>query len=222
MLQQAATQPGGLDALEAAAYAPPEPSVVVAVGALLAGMYLLVNSLGLLLLTINEERYPDRVKTVRIGARVAAGASSLLGLLLIGLAAPRLFPGGWPTHTLDSTLLLFATEAAFAASAFCAWLWLRRVAQRAGKSFLSKLCGYLLFLPLLPFVKAAPFFGIWFLYLLSPLVYLLPLAYIPLSVYLFVRFALLLQRAAPDAESHWAKESRPPAAAITTASAAAT
>jgi len=104
---------------------------------------------------------------------------------------------------------MLLTELTFAGCAFVTWLWLRRIAVRAGQPFLSKLCGYLLFLPVLPFIKAAPFLGIWFLYMLAPLAYILPILYIPLSVYLFIRFALLLSRAAPEAEKSWASETKP-------------
>jgi len=41
------------------------------------------------------------------------------------------------------------------------------------------------------------------------LLYVLPVLYIPLSVYLFVRFALLMSKAAPEAEKSWASESKP-------------
>ncbi|MFT3785454.1 MAG: hypothetical protein QM770_04730 [Tepidisphaeraceae bacterium] len=49
--------------------------------------------------------------------------------------------------------------------------------------------------------------------MLSPLAALLPIAYVPLSVVLLIRFALMLQRAAPEAETNWASETRTPAAA---------
>ncbi len=208
---QAATQAAALAAAQEAAmeaaYAN-ATSVPLAIAAIVAGAYFLVNAASLVLLTTNEERYPDRVKPVRYGAQIAAGASSLLGLALITMGVPRLATG-WPVHSMNSTVLMLLAELAFAGCAFVAWLWLRRIASRAGQPFLSKLCGYLLFLPVLPFIKAAPFFGIWFLYLLSPLAYIVPILYIPLSIYLFIRFALLLSRAAPEAEKSWASESKP-------------
>ena len=124
------------------------------------------------------------------------------------LGIPRL-ASGWPVHGLNTTVLMLLTELTFAGCACVAWLWLRRIASRAGHPFLAKLCGYLLFLPVLPFLKAAPIFGIWFLYILSPLAYILPILYIPLSIYLFIRFALLMSRAAPEAEKSWASETKP-------------
>ena len=205
-LMAAATQPGGLEAFEAAQAS--ATSVPLAIAAVVAGVYFLINGAGLVLLTTNEERYPDRVKPVRYGAQIAAAVSGLLGVALIAMGLPRL-ASGWPVHSMNSTLLMLLTELTFAGCAFVTWLWLRRIAVRAGQPFLSKLCGYLLFLPILPFIKAAPFLGIWFLYMLAPLAYILPILYIPLSIYLFIRFALLLSRAAPEAEKSWASETKP-------------
>jgi hypothetical protein len=37
----------------------------------------------------------------------------------------------------------------------------------------------------------------------------LPVLYIPLSVYVFIRFALLMRTAAPEAEKSWASETKP-------------
>lgn len=182
-------------------------SVPIAVAAVLIGVYFLVNALGVWLLSTHEQRFPDRSRTARLWARIAVGVSSAVGVGMIALGAMRLH-GGWPVHTLSSWLVLIACEVVFAGSACCAWLILRRVARRAGKGPLAKLCGYLLFLPVLAFAKAAPFVGLFFLAVFGSLLNLLPIVYLPLSVYLFVRFALLLQRAIPEAERAWASETR--------------
>src|SRR6185503_1774590 len=49
-------------------------SIPVAIGIVAAGVYFLINAAGLVLLTSHEERYPDRMKTVRHGSRIVAGA----------------------------------------------------------------------------------------------------------------------------------------------------
>jgi hypothetical protein len=208
---QAATQPATRAAMESylAAYHA-ATSVPVAIAAGLLGVYFLVSAVGLLRLSTHEQRFPDRSKTARLWARIAAGVSAVFGIALIALALPRLRTG-WPVHTVSSTVILILCELTFAGSACCAWLILRRVARRAGKGSLAKLCGWLLFLPALAFVKAAPFIGFWVFMLARPLIDLLPLAYLPLAVYLFVRFALLLHRAIPDAERAWGSETRSPA-----------
>ena len=112
---------------------------------------------------------------------------------------------------------MLLVEIVFAGCAFCCWLWLRPIARRAGKSSLAKLCGYLLFLPVVPFLKAAPFLGLYAISLLWPLLHFLPLIYIPLSVYIFARCAWLLSRAAPHAEAAWAAETKSPAAPLQSA-----
>lgn len=206
----AATQPATMQAALAHAreayYA--ATSVPVAIAAALLGVYFLVSAVGLLRLSTHEQRYPDRSKTARLWARIAAGVSAIVGVGLVALALPRL-RSGWPVHAMSSTFVLILCELTFAGSACCAWVILRRVARRAGKGSLAKLCGWLLFLPALAFVKAVPFIGLWIFMLARPLVDLLPLAYLPLAVYLFVRFALLLHRAIPDAERAWASETKP-------------
>ena len=185
-------------------------SVPISVAAALLAAYFLVNAVGLLRISTHEQRFPDLSKTARLWARLAAGGSTVLALGLLALAIPRL-KSGWPVHAVSSWTILVVCELTFAGAACSAWLILRRVARRAGKGSLAKLCGYLLFLPALAFVKAAPFIGFWILMLARPLIDLLPLAYLPLAIYLFVRFALLLRRAIPDAEHAWASETRPAA-----------
>ena len=174
----------------------------------LAGLYFLAEAGGLVLMTAHEQRYPDRAKGIRLGARVMAGIAAAVGLGLMGLAA-RWVVTGHGSSPLLAWLFLLVVEITFGACAFVSWYWLRPIARRAGKSSLAKLCGYLLFLPVLPFLKAAPFLGLWMFYLVSPLLYFLPLAYIPLSIYLFARCGWLLQQAIPHAEATWAAETKP-------------
>jgi hypothetical protein len=185
----------------------------------LAGVYFVLEAVGLVLLTPHEQRFPDRAKSVRTAARVAAGVSGVVGVGLLGLAARALVAGSAPNAAVAWALML-AVEIVFAGCAFCAWLWLRPIARRAGRSSLAKFCGYLLFLPVVPFLKAAPFFGLWIFYMLAPLAHFLPLIYIPLSIYLFARFAVILRQAVPHAEAAWAAETKP--AGAVTASAVAT
>ncbi|MGN6625894.1 MAG: hypothetical protein ACTHLN_04680, partial [Tepidisphaeraceae bacterium] len=54
--------------------------------------------------------------------------------------------------------------------------------------------------------------GLWMFYLVSPLLNLLPIVYIPISIYLFARCAWLLRQAVPHAEAAWAAETQAPAA----------
>jgi hypothetical protein len=193
---------------------------VLSAAAGLSGLYFVLQAGGLVLLTPHEQRYPDRAKSMRTAARVAAVISGLVGLGLLALAARTLHSGTGPNAAAAWGLMLLV-EIVFAGCAFCCWLWLRPIARRAGKSSLARLCGYLLFLPVLPFLKAAPFLGLYLFYLVAPLLHFLPVIYIPLSVYLFARFALLLRQAVPHAEAAWAAETKPVGAAATNAAAAA-
>lgn len=202
----AATQPAthaALDHSVDAYYA--ATSVPIAIAAALLAVYFLISAVGLLRISTHEQRFPDRSKAARLWARIAAGVSCVVAIGLLAMAIPRLY-SGWPVHAFSSWIVLVVCELTFAGSGCCAWLLLRRVARRAGKGSLAKLCGWLLFLPALAFVKAAPFIGFWVLMLARPLIDLLPLAYLPLAIYLFIRFALLTQRAIPDAERAWASE----------------
>jgi hypothetical protein len=199
--------------------ASPAPGVL-AVAAGLSGIYFVLQAAGLVLLTPHEQRYPDRARSMRTAARVAAVISGLVGLGLLALAARTLDSGTAPNPAAAWGLMLLV-EIVFAGCAFCCWLWLRPIARRGGRSSLARLCGYLLFLPVLPFLKAAPFIGLYFLYLVAPLLHFLPLIYIPLSIYLFARFALLLRHAVPHAEAAWAAETKPVGAADASAAAAA-
>jgi hypothetical protein len=185
----------------------PQFSWGISIALILAGVYFVLNAAGLLRLTSHEQRYPDRNRTIRTWSQVISAIAAALGCglavlggLLIVQHAPLSPPIGW--------LLMMTSEVVFAASASCAWFCLRRVARRGRKSGLARLCGYLLFLPVFPFLKAAPFIGLYFLWLLVPFAEFLPVIYIPVSIYLFIRFALLMQAAAPEAEKSWASETK--------------
>ncbi|MFT3785453.1 MAG: hypothetical protein QM770_04725 [Tepidisphaeraceae bacterium] len=129
-----------------------EPSHLLAVAALLAGVYLIGNGIGLMLLTADERRYPDRHATTRTFAKVAASVGGAWGLLLCGVGAIGL-PYGLRGGPVSSGITLLS-EVLFLLSAVVIWLWLRPIATRGRHSALSRLCGYLLFLPVVPFLKA--------------------------------------------------------------------
>jgi uncharacterized membrane protein len=185
-----------------------EPSVAVAVGLTLLGAFFLISAIGLARLASNEHRYTDRQRNARLAARIVAGVSTFIGVATLMLGLTHLAQG-WPAHTAFAWILLVVVELTFAAVACAGWIYLRPIARRGSRSGLAKLCGYLLFLPLLTVAKAAPFIGFWFLYLLMPLATLLPLAYLPLSTVLFVKFARMLSSAAPHAQAAWDAESKP-------------
>jgi hypothetical protein len=185
----------------------PLGSVLFGIASVLAGVHLLITALGLFQLVADEQRYPDRVGSIRIASQVSGAIAAGWGVLLVMLAVPSLItrsPGVW----MFAWVLIVLTELIFVACAVCTWWWLRQIAHRARRSGLWRMCGYLLFLPLIPLLKVAPFFGLWFLFLASPLLYVLPIVYLPLATVLLARFARLMQSTAKDAEQNWAAETR--------------
>lgn len=117
---------------------------------------------------------------------------------------------GQGSGPLRAWLFLLVVEITFGGCAFVSWYWRRPITGRADRR-LRKLCGYLLFLPVLPFLKAAPFLGLWMFYLFSPL-HFLPRVYVPLSICLFARCGWLMRHAIPHAGAAgaaWAAESKP-------------
>ncbi|MGC4032987.1 MAG: hypothetical protein QM754_14870 [Tepidisphaeraceae bacterium] len=188
---------------------PVSPLLIAALA--ICGVYFVCDGCGLVLLTANERRFPDRMKQIRLAARGMAGIATAVGAGLLALAAFHGF-GHHLMSGIESWLLLLLIEVTFAVGAFVSWFWVRSVLRRAGRSGLAKLCGYLLFLPVIPFLKAAPFIGLWMFYVISPLLHFLPLAYLPLSIYLYSRSAWLLRSAIPHAEEAWQRESASPAA----------
>lgn len=192
--------------------APAEPfSAATTLALVVGGVYFVLEAGGLVLMTVHEQRFPDRARTIRRAARVATVAALGTGLAMLGIAVrDQAHPGAMGPLTM--WVFGWVIELVFAGCAAASWFWLRPIARRAGKSSLAKLCGYLLFLPVIPFLKAAPFLGLWVFYLVSPLLNLLPIVYIPVSIYLFARCAWLLRQAVPHAEAAWAAETQAPAA----------
>lgn len=175
-------------------------------GLAVGGVYFILNAIGLFALTVEERRYPDKQRGPRLATRVTAGATALVGVVLLVGGIPALL-GRTGGRDFGSGLSLLS-EFAFAASAICLWLYLRPLATRGHRAGLRRVTSWLLFLPLIGFAKAAPFLGLWFLYLLLPFAHLLPLVYVPVSVVLLILFAIMFRRAAPEAEQTWAAETR--------------
>ena len=84
--------------------------------------------------------------------------------------------------------------------------YLRRLARRILNSTLARICGWMMLLPVIPFLKVFPFFGIYLLMRMLWLGEILPILYLPVSAVLFVWFATLFRRAAASAELSWASE----------------
>jgi hypothetical protein len=157
--------------------------------------YLIAYHAGLLSLTWPERRYPDRLAGWRIGSWVAAGLAALVAMVLLVrvLTGQFLFESNW----LNVVLLV---------SGIVTLGYLRQIAKRIPNSTLAKVCAWMMLLPAISLLKVFPFCGAWLIYQMLWLGEFLPLLYLPASAVLFVWFALLLKRAAPEAERNWQKE----------------
>ena len=212
--------------------------------AMLAGVYLIIYSMGLLLICRHERRYPDRLGAYRLAAQIAAVLGVIVGAALCAKGAST-FAAGWPIHypeipttlpegfdpemledygynpfapQVSGTWWLTAAELALAASAVTTFAFLRKLAQRIPNSTVSRMSGYILFLPLIPFLKAFPILA----FIIAPrvvafLVAYLPIPYYPFTAALLAWLAFAFHRASKNAAEGWAKETTIPTPARPTA-----
>ena len=200
--------------------------------ALLGGIYLIVYSMGLLLACRRERRYPDRLSGYRLAAQIAAVVGIVTGAALCAKGASTL-AGGWPVYypvpdampeDFDPDVMaaygddpfapqvrgagwLTLAKLVLAASAVTTFAYLRKLAQRIPNSTIARMSGYILFLPLIPFLKAFPIIGgilAWRFF--DTIISLLPILYYPFSAWLLAWFALTLHRSVAHAAAAWAKE----------------
>jgi hypothetical protein len=214
------------------------------IAALIAGIYLILYSCGLLIMSRPERRYPDRLGAYRTFAQIAAIAGVFVGAALCAKGAST-FSGGWPivypeipttlpegfdpealeeygyNHFAPQILgrwWLTLTEFLLAVSAVATFAYLRKLAQRIPNSTVSRMSGYILFLPLIPFLKAFPIIGAFIAYnVIGLVVMFLPLLFYPFTTGLVAWFAFAFHRASINAAEGWAKETVTPAPAHPTA-----
>ena len=156
---------------------------------LCAGGYLLMYNAALLLLAVDEGRYPDKWRSYRWAGRITAGAGILIGSYLVLSASNE-----------------FLFRVSLLASAVATFAYLRKLAARIPNSLLVRICSIVLFVPVLSLLKTVPilwyFAAIQFLGILE----YLPWIYLPASVVLFGWFAVLFRRSAISAAEGWLKE----------------
>jgi hypothetical protein len=170
------------------------------IAAVLTGaLYLVAYNFGLMLLGQYEGRHPDRWKTYRWSCRGAAGFGLLVGAILM--------TGGM--RAISGFVVPTVVKASVMASSIATWAYFRKLAQRLPRSSLARISGYLMFLPILPLLallKFVPFFAIFAVFEIWGLLDFLPIAYLPVTIVLFVWFARLFAKAAKSAEQGWASE----------------
>ena len=160
--------------------------------------YFIALAAGMILLGAPERRYPDELKGYRWFLFAAAGIAALFGLALGAYAAAgrsALFRWGWAFGTMQIVMLI---------GAVATLLYLRKLARRMGNSGLGKLFAWLLLIPLLKFVQAFPFWGIYLGFRFLSSGDLLPWLYIPISLGLLIYMAIAFRKAAKAAETNWA------------------
>jgi len=168
----------------------------VSVAKLCAAVSLLVYHGGMLMLTWSERRYPDRLKSWRIASWVVAGIAAVFALLLMV----------WALSLAGYGLLYTAMNVVVLAGIFVALGYLRRLARRIPNSTLARVCGILMFVPVVPFLKVFPFFGVYLIMRSLWIAEFLPLIFLPVTAVLFVWFAVQFRRAAASAEKSWEAE----------------
>jgi hypothetical protein len=168
----------------------PKPDYqVVRLTALVGAAALVAYEAGLLILTSNENRYPDRLAGLRVGARVIAGAAGL-AVLLMFLQILRPTPLGFPE---------WMTRLVAVAGGSLTWEYLRQMARRLPHKTLTRVCAWMTLVPLISLAYSFIRNSDW-------LPDVIPLVYLPVSAALFVRFAILLRQAARTSDRNWAAE----------------
>jgi hypothetical protein len=156
---------------------------------LLGGVGIFAYQLGLLILTSNENRYPDRLAGLRIAARIICGVAGLsIILMFTQMLGPT--PLGFPE---------WMTRLVAISAGMLTWNYLQRLARRMPDKGLARVCGLMMFTPLLSLFYSFIRSSDW-------LPDVIPLIYLPAAAGLFVWFAILLRRAAREADCHWGTE----------------
>ncbi|HEY7115098.1 MAG TPA: hypothetical protein VH475_00845 [Tepidisphaeraceae bacterium] len=171
-------------------------SVAMAAASVCAAVYLVTYHAGLVLLTRDERRYPDRLKGWRIASWVI---SAIAALVAFGMVASTLRPTTFLVWHLPLNGVLLA-------SAIITLGYLRQIARRIPHSGLARLCAWIMLVPAIPLLKVFPFIGMWLIFEFAWLIEFLPVLYLPVSAVMFVRFAILLRRASESADQSWKSE----------------
>jgi hypothetical protein len=169
---------------------PPTADQTVLQAMLLAGAAgLIAYQIGLLVVTSNEGRYPDRLAGFRLGARALCVAGTVV-MLLMGLDIMRRQPPGFPE---------WLTRLTAVGSGLLTWGYLRQLARRIPDKRLIRFCAWMTLAPLVSLFYSFIRDSNW-------LPDVVPLVYLPVSAGLFIWFAVVLRRMARLADKGWAAE----------------
>ncbi len=162
---------------------------VVRMSLLVGAAALVAYQAGLVLLTSNENRYPDRLAGLRIGARVIAGFAGL-AVILMFFQMLRPTPLGFPE---------WLTRLVAVAGGMLTWGSLRQMARRLPHKTLTRVSAWMTMAPLISLAYSFIRNSDW-------LPDVIPLLYLPVSAALFIWFAILLRQAAHASDRNWAAE----------------
>lgn len=144
---------------------------------------------GLLVLTSDEKRYPDKLSNFRVGARVVCGFAGL-AIILMFLQMLHPTPWGFPE---------WMTRLTATAGGMLTWGYLHRIARRMPHKALSRVSAWMTVVPLISLAYTFIRHSDW-------LPDVIPVLYLAVSAGLFVWFALVLRRTARVADGNWATE----------------
>jgi hypothetical protein len=144
---------------------------------------------GLLVLTSDEKRYPDKLSNFRVGARVICGFAGL-AIILMFLQMLHPTPWGFPE---------WMTRLTATAGGMLTWGYLHRIARRMPHKALSRASAWMTVVPLISLAYTFIRHSDW-------LPDVIPVLYLAASAGLFVWFALVLRRTARLADGNWAAE----------------
>lgn len=171
---------------------------------LIAAVYQVPLAAGLVLLSVEEGRHPDKWRPFRLACRIVAAICALAALVsLVNGVVPLGRPGRGMFWTASQVVL----KASIIAGVLAAFAYLRKLAQRIPHGRVARICGWMLLVPLLSLVKTVPIFAMWFAFdFFGVLFACLPLVYLPVSAVMLVWFAKEIRKASVAAEKGWASE----------------
>lgn len=184
-----------------------------------AAVYAMGIAVGCYLLGQNEHRYPDRWASFRFGCKALAAVAVLVALICLVIATSHYGKPAIPVGPRAPSMFIrfyFISHVTHHVDTAIEWLSLfvtlmvcgysRSLALRLPRSRFSRLCGWLMLLPLLAFVKSLPIVYYFVASFLGSALYFLPLIYLPATAILWTWFAIRVRRAAAQARREWATE----------------
>lgn len=159
--------------------------------------YTLLAAVAMLILASNENRHPDRWRRYKWAIRIIAGLGILEGIATTMWLLSIPFGLRVEFHHYGVQFFVLA-------SVISTLAYLRKLAQRAHNSTLSRLSGFLLLGSALSLLKAVPV--VWFILPVQLILTLLPMVFLPMTCGLLVWFAIVFRKSSITAQQGWDSE----------------